>query len=204
MRGVLIGSLRGLGLLSCRPTSPEIGNLADSSLLSDVLDVKADWLAWIAQETETRLAWASFEYDCSLCTLTSRRGVVDLSELPSKLPSSDCLWEAPSADAWLALRTRLGSVSLGPSLSSLLHGLVNGTHMSEHISSWSKRLCGQVLGRLLWDLRQIEILSKSDFFCLPSLSSGQQQSKASLLRGLDYLLTTLNNPTSTSDLVSYK
>ena len=69
---------------------------------------------------------------------------------------------------------------------------------------WGKRLCAQIIGRLLWDLKQLESLSTTEFFGLASLFKGHQQSKASLLRGLDSLLVSMNEPSSASDLVSYK
>lgn len=81
---------------------------------------------------------------------------------------------------------------------------MSGKPLTEQVSMWGKRLCTQIIGRLLWDLKQLETLSTSEYFGLSSLFKGHQQSKASLLRGLDSLLAFMNEPSSTSDLVSYK
>jgi hypothetical protein len=202
-RGVLIGSLRGLGLLSSRPSLQDQQTSLEP-LEPETNDVNLRWRSWINQERQKRLAWASFEYDCSLCTLTSRRGAVDLDELPQSLPCFDALWEAPSAYAWAALRARFPREAFGARLSIVLSGAMCGKTPPEYTSSWGRRLCTQIIGRLLWDLKQLETLSSSSFFGLQSLSTSHQQSKASLLKGLDNLLMTLCHPISASDLVSYK
>lgn len=176
----------------------------NNSMTSHGINLDAEWVTWAAREKEIRIAWASFEYDCSLCTLTSRRGAVDLSELPSKLPCMDSLWEAPSAAAWVALKSRMPSNALGASVSGVIGAAIAGTPIPGHLSAWAKRLCSQVIGRLLWDLKQLELVSTTEYFGLSSLSTGQKQSKASLLHALDCLLETMNHPTSTGDLVSYK
>ncbi|KAI5457184.1 hypothetical protein BGZ63DRAFT_366069, partial [Mariannaea sp. PMI_226] len=167
----------------------------------DALDT--EWRTWASRERDIRIAWASFEYDCSLCTLTSRRGAVDVSELPSKLPCMDALWEAPSAYAWAALKSRIPKTSLGVPVSSVISAAIAGSPIPENISTWGKRLSGQVIGRLLWDLKQLELVSTTEYFGLSSLSTGQRQSKSSLLAALDRLLETMNNYASTADLVSY-
>ncbi|KAH7171513.1 fungal-specific transcription factor domain-containing protein [Dactylonectria macrodidyma] len=201
-RGVLIGSLRGLGLLRSRPSVQEDTDI-NGSIATHGTSLEAEWVAWAAREKEVRIAWASFEYDCSLCTLTSRRGAVDLSELPSKLPCMDSLWEAPSASAWAALKSRMPVNSLGASVSSVVGAAIAGTPIPERLSAWAKRLCSQVIGRLLWDLKQLELVSTTEYFGLSSLSTGQKQSKVSLLKALDCLLETMDHPTSTGDLVGY-
>ncbi|KID69964.1 Transcription factor, fungi, partial [Metarhizium hybridum] len=202
-RGVLIGSLRGLGLLNARLNIQD--ESADSNrAVVDQSNPYAEWKSWITRERDNRIAWASFEYDCSLCTLTNRRGAVDLSELPARLPCSESLWEAPSAHAWVALKFRCPPKAQGAKLSSVLKAAMAGKPVDEHVSMWGRRLCGQVIGRLLWDLKQLEALSTTDYFDLPSLFKAHQHSKTSLLRGLDSLLESMEQPCSTSDLVSYK
>lgn len=203
-RGILIGSLRGVGYLTTRLSigaeaqDPNPTKSGDSSALRD------EWLTWVCRERENRTAWSSFEYDCSLCTLTGRRGAVDLSELPTRTPCAESLWEAPSAHAWAALRVRAHPNALGAPVPSILKAVLSGTPVPPHISSWGKRLCAQVIGRLLWDLKQLEILSTPEHFGLPTLFSAQQENRASLLHALDSLLASMDQPTSTADLISYK
>lgn len=93
---------------------------------------------------------------------------------------------------------------MGATHSSVIAAALAGKPIPEHISSWGKRLCAQVIGRLLWDLKQLEIISMRDCFGLPSLSAAQQRPKASLLLALDNLLESINKPISTIDLISYK
>lgn len=202
-RGVLIGSLRGLGLLNARLNIQD-ESVENNGAVIDQTNTYAEWISWAARERDNRIAWASFEYDCSLCTLTNRRGAVDLSELPARLPCSESLWEAPSAHAWAALKFRSPSKAQGAKLSSVLKAAMAGKLLGGHVSMWGRRLCGQVIGRLLWDLKQLEALSTTEYFGLPSLFKAHQHSKSSLLRGLDSLLESMEQPCSTSDLVSYK
>ena len=203
-RGTLIGGVRGMGLLKSRFNI----NLDEKPEYTDRFhDIKAlnqQWNAWIGKESGRRAAWAAFEYDCSLCTLTSRRGTVDLSELPSSLPCAETIWNATSAHAWFILQSRFGVNSLNPDLSSILQLAIGGRSLPSFLGSWAKRLCSQVLGRLLWDLKQLEILARPEFCGLSSMLNGSRESKKSVLSGLDNLTHSLSEPLSTSDLTSYK
>ena len=253
-RGILVGGLRGMGCLTTRlsledqaeqaahasfvhgmcqqyqsggpGTAPPTPTTGDPPPLTTAL--QEQWLSWMYREREKRTAWSSFEYDCSLCTLTSRRGAVDLSELPSRLPCAETLWEAPSATAWAALRTRLHLDAQGALLSVVVRGALRddttdtssenssllslpsstGTpnlHTKSHsVSFWGKRLCAQVIGRLLWDLKQLETLATSQYFGMPSLSTAHAANKVRLLRALDSLLVSMDQPTTVADLISYK
>lgn len=67
---------------------------------------------------------------------------------------------------------------------------------------WGKRLCAQIIGRLLWNLKQLETLSEPESPGLSGLFRGHQQPTVSLLRGLDTLLVYMNEPSSVSGLVS--
>jgi hypothetical protein len=164
----------------------------------------ANWLQWINQEQEKRLAWSVFEYDCSLCTLTNRRGMVDLGELPSKLPCPEALWEAPSAQAWRTLSSRSSTVYFGLSLMSVIRAITAGKKMPNGLSSWGRRLCGQVIGRLLWDLKQMEGMSILRSLGLPPLFSVENQTKFKLLQAFDNLAREIPNPESTKELIDYK
>lgn len=222
-RGTLICGLRGIGLLSSNwaeaPKLSRNGTERDAhEQRYEVLDddrsstLAHEWNTWIIQEQERRAAWAAFEYDCSLCTLTSRRGAVDLGELPQQLPCMEALWDATSAHAWLALRSRLDENSVSPRLSAVLKaasstadGAVGNTHQQLTLGSWAKRLCAQVVGRLLWDLKQLEIVTMPEHLgLLSSLQSAQQKSKQELLDTLRNLFALTASPSSTSELITYK
>ncbi|KJR87258.1 uncharacterized protein SPSK_01400 [Sporothrix schenckii 1099-18] len=281
-RGILVGGLRGMGCLTTRlsledkleqeqnnTTRASVGNSTTTATHPSMPTLPADpatqheqWMAWVRREREKRTAWSSFEYDCSLCTLTGRRGAVDLSELPSRLPCAETLWDAPSATAWAALRTRLHPDAQGAPVSLVLKaalsqnaddaddgmGDANDSHGEEddsddsigdsctyvetdrdtprvllrasaktktapgsygttkaspQVSFWGKRLCAQVIGRLLWDLKQLETLSTSEYFGMPSLSTAHAANKVRLLRSLDNLLVSMDQPATVADLISY-
>jgi hypothetical protein len=72
------------------------------------------------------------------------------------------------------------------------------------LSSWAKRLCGQIIGRLLWDLKQLDTLSLSGWLGLPQLQSVPNQAKISLLQSFDNLTLSINCPLSTKELIDYK
>ncbi|CAK7230083.1 hypothetical protein SBRCBS47491_007466 [Sporothrix bragantina] len=288
-RGILVGGLRGMGCLTTRLSLEDKleqeqnssiningsggGSTATTHPSTPTLPVDPatqheQWMAWVRREREKRTAWSSFEYDCSLCTLTGRRGAVDLSELPSRLPCAETLWDAPSATAWAALKTRLHPDAQGAPVSLVLkaalsqddsedvmgndddaehdhdsHRCEDDSDMSEggsgtyvgtdrdtpristgasttivgstttttmpssttspQVSFWGKRLCAQVIGRLLWDLKQLETLSSSEYFGMPSLSTAHAASKVRLLRALDNLLVSMDQPATVADLISY-
>ncbi|KAM0515925.1 hypothetical protein ACHAO3_006120 [Verticillium nonalfalfae] len=78
-----------------------------------------------------------------------------------------------------------------------------GHAFPSHLGTWAKRLCGQVIGRLLWDLKQLEIVAMPEHFGLTSLLSAHQQSKQSLLGALQKLLESMDTVSTTSELISY-
>ncbi|KAF5232108.1 hypothetical protein FANTH_13104 [Fusarium anthophilum] len=202
-RGLLIGGLRGIGLLNPRSSINLSQEHETSRGSEDDLVLANDWKNWIKMESGRRAAWAAFEYDCSLCTLTSRRGIVDLSELPSELPCPESMWNATSARAWFALMSRLGQDDSRPNLSKVLKQALAGRELPSSLGSWAKRLCAQIIGRLLWDLWQIEVIAMPEYLGLGSIVAAHQDTKRSLLKGLNSLVESLSSPSSTSDLTSY-
>ncbi|KAF5700769.1 hypothetical protein FGLOB1_10561 [Fusarium globosum] len=202
-RGLLIGGLRGIGLLNPRSSVTLSQDHETIRGYEDDHVLMKDWKEWIRVESGRRASWAAFEYDCSLCTLTSRRGIVDLSELPSELPCPESMWNASSARAWFALMSRLGPDDSRPNLSRVLKQALAGRELPLSLGSWAKRLCAQVIGRLLWDLWQIEVVAMPEYLGLGSIVAAHQDTKRSLLKGLNKLVESLSSPSSTSDLTSY-
>ncbi|VTT68876.1 unnamed protein product, partial [Fusarium fujikuroi] len=202
-RGLLIGGLRGIGLLNPRSSVTLSQDHETIRCSEDDHVLMEDWKEWIRIESGRRASWAAFEYDCSLCTLTSRRGIVDLSELPSELPCPESMWNASSARAWFALMSRLGQGDSRPNLSRVLKQALAGRELPSSLGSWAKRLCAQVIGRLLWDLWQIEVVAMPEYLGLGSIVAAHQDTKRSLLKGLNNLAESLSSPSSTSDLTSY-
>ncbi|KLU81076.1 hypothetical protein MAPG_00171 [Magnaporthiopsis poae ATCC 64411] len=108
---------------------------------------------------------------------------------------------------YLTTRLSIGAEAQDPSptksVPSILKAVLSGRPAPPHISYWGKRLCAQIIGRLLWDLKQLEILSTPEHFGLPTLFSAQQENRVSLLNALDSLLASMDQPASTADLISY-
>ncbi|KAI1611552.1 hypothetical protein EDD36DRAFT_409050 [Exophiala viscosa] len=200
-RGILIGCLRGMGILKSRVSAEPEKEDARHVLSAD--NVGAEWMQWKVEEEEKRIAWSVFEYDCSLCTLTSKRGAVDLPELPSHLPCAEPLWDAPSAQAWAALYSRLSSTARGAPTSTVLRSLLTSKTLPPNLPAWSKRLCAQSIGRLLWDLKQLDIMSTPEYLKLPSMSAAQRQTKAMLLQGLTTICESMYSPITTAELIHY-
>jgi hypothetical protein len=200
---MLMGSLRSMNLLGYRLMTDKTRQDRPSAASMDDLGLQEDWMAWKEEEQETRLTWAAFEYDCTLCTLTNRRGAVDLAELPQKLPCIEILWDAPSAQAWKALKSHVSGNKFDVSLAEALRDNLAG-RIHEGLTAWGKRLCAQVIGRLLWDLKQLQIMSMSNFLGLTSLLSAQRESKIALLDGLNNLSRSMASPASIADLIHSK
>ncbi|KAK5214342.1 hypothetical protein LTS03_004008 [Exophiala xenobiotica] len=200
-RGILIGCLRGMGILKSR-VSTEVEKEDIENALT-VGNATSEWLRWKDQEEEKRIAWSAFEYDCSLCTLTSRRGAVDLPELPSHLPCAEPLWDAPSAQAWAALYSRLSTTARGAPTSQILRNLLAAKAVPADLPAWSKRLCAQNIGRLLWDLKQLDIMATNEYLGLPSMSAAQRQTKSMLLQGLNTICESMYSPGTTAELIHY-
>ncbi|PCG93395.1 Transcription factor [Penicillium occitanis (nom. inval.)] len=199
-RGSLVGGLRGMGLLTSRLSIEAEKADLQPSISTNIDDVQAEWIQWIDREREKRVTWASFEYDCSLATLTGRRGAVDLGELPYRFPCGEALWEAPSAQAWRTLS--LHSCS-SISVTAVLERVMAGRSIPNELSSWGKRLCSQIIGRLLWDMKQLEVPYLSKALRLPSLLSVQQQAKLALLEGFENLSRSIGNPVSSKELIDH-
>ncbi|GAD92017.1 conserved hypothetical protein [Paecilomyces variotii No. 5] len=199
-RGSLIGGLRGMGLLRSRVSiEAEKGDFQPSTS-TEPNEVHTEWIEWKDRERGKRVAWAAFEYDCSLATLTGRRGAVDLGELPYRLPCAEALWEAPSAQAWKTLSTHS---CFGIPVADVLRRATSGKSVQNEISSWGKRLCSQVIGRLLWDIKQLELTSFSEALRLPSLIFVQQQAKSSLLQAFGGLSRSIKKPGTNKELIDY-
>lgn len=74
-RALLVTSLRGLGVLSS--DSEQMGpTTLDSNQIKqmDATTLEATWFQWRYKEMAERLARSIFEFDCTLSTLTSKRG----------------------------------------------------------------------------------------------------------------------------------
>ena len=127
-----------------------------------------------------------------------------MAELPARLPCSDNIWEAHSAQAWASMIHFASSPAIGLPFYSLLRDITAQRAVLGSVPAWAKRLCAQALGRQLLDLRELEETSKPDILGLPSLGTAHEETKTTLLNSLSALHASLSNPSSTSDLVNMK
>lgn len=201
-KGALVTSLRRKGLFK-RPMQMNSDEIHDDYTATDrsEQDVVSQWEQWRDTERKVRLAWAIFEYDCTLSSLTNRKGTVDVHELPDHLPCAESLWEAHSAHIWKTLASVKSTQAVGLHLPSLLQKTLSQRASLDDVPAWSKRICAQVFSQLLWDIKRIEIASMPGFLGLPQMIAIHQPMNSILLKCLIRLRNSALNPISTSDLV---
>lgn len=170
----------------------------------DASTLEATWLDWVEKERKKRIAWSAFEYDCTLSTLTSKRGAFNIAELPARLPCMESMWEAHSAQSWASLLSFTSSPAAGLPFYAILRDIIAQKPVLGSVPPWAKRLCAQAIGRMLWDLREIEDACSPHILGLPSLVASHQETKRALLTSLTELHDSLSNPTCTSDIVNMK
>ncbi|KAH6607354.1 hypothetical protein Trco_003667 [Trichoderma cornu-damae] len=173
--------------------------------------VHAQWLAWAARERAIRITWMVFEYDCNVAILGSRPYAIDLEHLPRRFPCAEALYDAPDAQAWAELRSRSPYGAQGPLVASVMAVAGTGGSLSEHISSWSKRLCTQMFERILrgilWPGSLSRTIEAAKEFGV-KVTSGSVEDKASLLWSISFLGKSIHDgastvPLSSMDLVNF-
>jgi hypothetical protein len=200
---VLISDLRGTGIAwSGAELAAEVDDVWNGSIEPEVLHDQ--WSRWIDMERQKRLAWSIFEYDCSLCTLTNRRAAFDLSELPHILPCSESLWAASDASTWHTLKRHTSTTALGASSRVVLRSVLAGQSPPNDLPPWSRRLCAQMIGRQLWDIKRSQSDSISTVLSTTALFEAQSETKAHLLNGLDLLAQSLSVPLNTLEMINSK
>ncbi|PSN72957.1 hypothetical protein BS50DRAFT_174443 [Corynespora cassiicola Philippines] len=201
-RGLLVTSLRGLGILSSDTEHNDVYALDPKQLKKmSAPALEASWLQWRDKEMEKRISWSVFEFDCVLSTLTSKRGAFRIAELPSRLPCCENIWSAHSAQAWVAILPFATSSPPGMLFYPLLQDIIAGKPVPGHTPAWGKRLCVHALSRMLWDLREVEDAGINNLG-LSALATAHQETKHSLLQALLALEAALSRPTSTFEIVN--
>lgn len=204
-RGLLLTSLRGLGVLASHTDREESNGLDLKGIRGlDAASIEGIWLEWVDKERKKRIAWSAFEYDCTLSTLTSKRGAFNIAELPARLPCMESFWEAHSAQSWASLVSFSTSPPVGLPFYATVRDIIAKKSTLSTVPPWSRRLCAQAIGRMLWDLKEIEHASSPHVLGLTSLATTHQESKAALLSSLTDLHDSQSNPTCTADIVNMK
>ncbi|BGO99563.1 hypothetical protein NBRC10513v2_004644 [Rhodotorula toruloides] len=113
------------------------------------LSPQAQWSAFIANEERRRTAMVCFLLEGEVTTLLHLPPVIPWSDIKTPLPCYDDLWNAPTAEAWLELKTTAPEPASIPAVAKLLasdsslplppaisltpfgaHVLVQGMHMN--------------------------------------------------------------------------
>lgn len=204
-RGLLVTGLRELGVLSSdREQNDHQKEDLQGLKQMDLHDLENSWSRWRDSELERRVAWSVFEFDCTLSTLTSKRGAFSISELPTKLPCAESLWEAPSAKAWASMVSFSASSPTGIPFYPLLRNITSRKTALDSVPAWAKRISALVLSRLLWDLREMEDASAPDVLGLQSLAESHKATRKTLLASLVTISDALSKPANTYEVINMK
>jgi len=206
-RSFLINNARRAGLFdsssnlgTATPSGPHVSSTEDPYLskndLSDSARLEARWLAWRDEEAEKRLAWCIFEYDCAISTLSNRRGNIAFNDMSMRIPCEEVLWEAPNAQAWATLYPRYkSSPPKGLPFYPVLRDVISGKAKPTILPNWGKRLCSQVIARIIWDFKELEDSALNRCLALPSLTPGLRPAKDTLLKALMVLVNSMTSMT---------
>lgn len=201
-RAILFSELRSLKLGATPNTQGRDRRWPTFPTIDSTKSVQGQWEYWLEQEKLKRLAWAAFEYDCSLCILTNRRAAVDLSEIPKTFPCAEALWQARTASTWKALMSHMSKNATDASTQSIILGLLAGHAPPSDLPFWARRLSAQLISRQLWDTKQSETAYMFESFTLPSAREAQLETRAHLLSGLQILAESVASPTDVSGLLN--
>lgn len=201
-RGVMVTSLRGIGVLADDSDLDDV--TADPASLRQMEDAALEeaWDKWRARELMKRVAWMVFEFDCTISTMTNKRGAFNISELPTRLPCADSVWEAHSARTWQSMVSFSAGSVAGSSFYGLMQNLSGAKADLTVVPAWAKRLCALSISRILWDLKEMKTASAPNMFGIPSLAAGYKASSESMLQSLDALNASLSSPISTAEIVN--
>jgi hypothetical protein len=85
-RSTMLACLRGMGVLSGDAELSCHNTVASQVRSLSPAELEGTWQTWRDTEAKLRIAWTVFEFDCTIATMTGKRGVFSLNELPSRLP----------------------------------------------------------------------------------------------------------------------
>lgn len=204
-RGLLATGLRELGVLSSDAAQSDSIPCDFQPLKKmDPSTLERAWNRWRDTEFERRVAWSVFEFDCTMSTLTSKRGALSISELPIKAPCLENLWEAPSANAWASVASFSTGIQSDISFYPLLQNIIAQRDIRNVTPAWAKRLCSLVISRFLGDLREIEEISSSKVLGLSSLVDVHKKTRENLLASLSGMSNSFSRPTCMNEMANIK
>jgi hypothetical protein len=206
LRGILVRILRRAGVYRSSTTvdqwSADVPS-NDDLRHDDSRDLRLAWDRWCKAEMAKRLAWSVFEYDNSLSTLTAKRCMVSLQELPERLPCNESLWEAHSALSWASMIRLTGNSLQGNAFRPTLRDVLNGNLEMDSTALWWKRCCAQTIVRLFWDLKETDN-SIVSLFSPTSFNASQTAFRKSLCTALERLQDSATTPSRPKELIYVK
>lgn len=95
---------------------------------SDGADAEALWRAWIENESSKRTALIVFMEDVDYAALFRHSPTLSAFQVQLTLPCEEDEWDAPNAQAWLAINRQPGRTAPMPFISALKSCLIPGPH----------------------------------------------------------------------------
>ncbi|KAK9476784.1 fungal-specific transcription factor domain-containing protein, partial [Lipomyces japonicus] len=195
-RSYLVANARWTGLF----TQPRLNQFTITGEETDD-ELEKIWHAWRDEETGKRLAWSVFEYDCAISMLSNRRGNLALHDVNIYIPCEEKLWEAVSARQWKSYAFKPGEnvLKCGLPFFAALRTVIDQTLLLHTVPNWGKRLFTQAIGRILWDIRELEDSALSQV--LPDNPVDYSSTKNALLLTLTALQDSVTDPYNILDMV---
>lgn len=197
-----VQTLRDAGILVLK-LGAHYGVDSDSTTKSQNDCQTNNWINWIGQERKRRVAWAAFALDCTLSVFAGKRGIIDVTELPTFLPCTEPLWDIPCSSTWNLKDTMLLTAN-NAHLATQLQSILAENRVEANLSLFAKKLCAQVIGRLIWDFKKMYTFPEPSLLGSDFFMDAQNRTKTKLLRGLDELRKSLSNPLSINGVIHHK
>ncbi|KAF2099256.1 hypothetical protein NA57DRAFT_55232 [Rhizodiscina lignyota] len=146
------------------------------------------WEAWLAKEQHRRLGWAVYQYDASVSYLHNRRPSIVVGELSLGLPSEIALWEAESAQAWMALHPWSDNGPQAVPFRNAMRSMYANEPSEKPLTGGTQHqyIIATTFARFIWSLKELESSPTHD---LAPEAWPMGDGKLNLLKQLDRFLS---------------
>lgn len=136
--------------------------------------------------------------------MTGKRGIINLTELPPIPPCSETLWEDSRFNDWDFLKGQILLAEGSARLTTQLHLMMTECTFGNNLSLSAKKIFGQVMGRILWEHEELDIILEPYIpdFCSSSETTDRRRTK--LLQGLYVLRNSLSNLFSATGIIHHR